>query len=478
MAAHPEQPRLDHADRSFDPYYKWLGIPASEQPAHFYRLLALATFEADGDVIEAAADRQMSYVKQLGAGPHSAASQKLLNELSAARVTLLDQAKKAAYDQELRARLAKAPPAPIPLAKPAAAPAQPAAACKRSPQPVLYAAGGIFALALGVGVWAIGRNGESGGAIAPVAESHGIAARSSKDASAESRAVDAQAVVAPQPPKVVAPIVAESPAPGGEMPAEASSTATDAASVKPGESDPPTAASPKDDAPKDAAASDPKTEKPPTERRATSEDAGPAGSPPADVPPENSAAPKPASPPRSRSSSARPRRKSPAQQITVAEARYGKPEANIDLTERIQKVAGDGLLVAFVEPFLAERKFGGELYLRGQLGKQPFEQKFGHRQFVFLDARPAPKPPKKGLAVLDAFYGAGVWGEEKMVDVKPLLSEREKGGRIDVSVKELVAKTPDPAPGTSKVLIVRYALDGNVRLEMFEEHQTVRLGAP
>lgn len=116
MAASHEQPRSNNAEQSFDPYYKWLGIPASEQPAHYYRLLALAPFEADGDVIEAAADRQMSYIKQLGAGRHSAASQKLLNELSAARVTLLDRTKKAAYDQELRARLAMAHLAPTPLA--------------------------------------------------------------------------------------------------------------------------------------------------------------------------------------------------------------------------------------------------------------------------------------------------------------------------------------------------------------------------
>lgn len=193
--------------------------------------------------------------------------------------------------------------------------------------------------------------------------------------------------------------------------------------------------------------------------------------------PAQAAAAKAASP-RPRASSAKPRPKKPAQQIAVAEARYGKPEANVDLTARMQKAAQDGLLVVFVEPFLSEGKFGGELYLRGQLGKQPFEQKFGHRQFAFLDARPAPKPPKKGLVIFDAFYGAGVWGEGTMIDAKTLLSERLKNGRIDVSVKELVAKTPDPAPGTSKVLIVRYAIDGNVRLEMFEEHQTVRLGAP
>ena len=389
MAASSESSRSESAKQAFDPYYKWLGIPASEQPPHHYRLLALAPFEADGDVIEAAADRQMGYVKQLGAGPHSTASQKLLNELSAARVTLLDRAKKAAYDQELRTRLASATSAPILLAKPAAAPVansmpapapKAAAARANSSQPVLLAAAGLAALVLIAGIWAIRGGGEGGDSPGRAAEINQLAATPSKDVYAAAKQIEGPAQVA-------------------------------------------------------------------------------------------------AAPSRPRSSSAKPRPKKPAQQIAIAEARYGKPEANLDLTERMQQAAQEGLLVVFVEPFLAEGKFSGELYLRGQLGKQPFEQKFNHRQFVFLDARPAPKPPKKGLAVLDAFYGAGIWGEGKMVDAKTFLNEREKGGRIDVTVKELVAKIPDPAPGTSKALIVRYALDGETRLAIFEEHQTVRLGA-
>ncbi len=91
----------------FDPYRKWLGIPPWEQPANHYRLLGINVFEDDPDVIEAAADRQMAHVRNYQAGQHSALSQKLLNELAAARVCLLDPERKRAYDSELRLEIAR-----------------------------------------------------------------------------------------------------------------------------------------------------------------------------------------------------------------------------------------------------------------------------------------------------------------------------------------------------------------------------------
>src|SRR5258708_5802647 len=93
---------------NFDPYHKWLGIPPAEQPPHHYRLLSIAPFEPDLDVIEAAADRQMSYIRQCATGPYIKESQKLLNELSAARVCLLSPTKKQAYDGDLKVCLAPA----------------------------------------------------------------------------------------------------------------------------------------------------------------------------------------------------------------------------------------------------------------------------------------------------------------------------------------------------------------------------------
>lgn len=89
----------------FDPYHKWLGIKKSDQPPHHYRLLALDVFEDDPEVIEAAADRQMTYVQQCASGEYLQQSQAILNELSQARVELLNQEKKKSYDTKLRNKL-------------------------------------------------------------------------------------------------------------------------------------------------------------------------------------------------------------------------------------------------------------------------------------------------------------------------------------------------------------------------------------
>ena len=90
---------------NFDPYYVWLSIPPEEQPANYYRLLSLRLFEANADVIDSAADRQMAHLRTFQGGKHGDLTQRILNEVAAARVCLLDPKKRAAYDQQLRAML-------------------------------------------------------------------------------------------------------------------------------------------------------------------------------------------------------------------------------------------------------------------------------------------------------------------------------------------------------------------------------------
>lgn len=91
----------------FDPYHKWLGIPPKDQPPNHYRLLGVELFEADPDVIDAAANKQMAYIQGCANGPHLPLSQKLLNEIAAARLCLLDPKKQAAYDAALKTSLPK-----------------------------------------------------------------------------------------------------------------------------------------------------------------------------------------------------------------------------------------------------------------------------------------------------------------------------------------------------------------------------------
>jgi hypothetical protein len=96
---------------TFDPYHEWLGIRPEEHPVDYYRLLGIAALEDNVTAIENAADRQMGHLRKFQTGKHSALSQKLLNEVAAARVCLLTPAKKAAYDAKLRQKMRAVAPA-------------------------------------------------------------------------------------------------------------------------------------------------------------------------------------------------------------------------------------------------------------------------------------------------------------------------------------------------------------------------------
>jgi len=94
-----------------DAYHLWLGIPPSEQPPNAYRLLGLRPLESDPEVIQNAVDRQTLHLRTYQLGKHSEVSERLLNEVAAASLTLLNPAKKAEYDRRLAAELHLARPA-------------------------------------------------------------------------------------------------------------------------------------------------------------------------------------------------------------------------------------------------------------------------------------------------------------------------------------------------------------------------------
>lgn len=166
------------------------------------------------------------------------------------------------------------------------------------------------------------------------------------------------------------------------------------------------------------------------------------------------------------------------QRLVVQQGFYRSDEDGTDLTQRLQKAVTDDLLVVFVEKSLSDdkQKKMGELYVQVQLDGELSEHKVGHRKFLYLDARQPPKIPLQGLAILDAWYGTGIWGEDKMVDVKKALNGKVTKNRVKIDVKDLVTRIPDPAPGLPKALIVRYAVDGIPNVVMFEEHETIDLG--
>src|SRR6185369_6479354 len=80
-------------------------------PNH-YRLLGLNVFEGNADVISNAIDQRRSHLRGVQSGAHGLLSQRLLNEVGIAAVTLLNPAKKVEYDQQLDRKLADRQPSP------------------------------------------------------------------------------------------------------------------------------------------------------------------------------------------------------------------------------------------------------------------------------------------------------------------------------------------------------------------------------
>jgi formylglycine-generating enzyme required for sulfatase activity len=103
----------------FDPYRKWLGIPEGARPPTHYQLLGIAPDERDLDVINSAVVQRSQYVRNFQTGKYAEEATRLLNEISAAKICLLDPIKRAEYDAQLpRPKAHKQPSATRPASPP------------------------------------------------------------------------------------------------------------------------------------------------------------------------------------------------------------------------------------------------------------------------------------------------------------------------------------------------------------------------
>ncbi|MCE9526804.1 MAG: PQQ-binding-like beta-propeller repeat protein, partial [Planctomycetales bacterium] len=93
---------------SYDPYTNWLGIPESERPITYYRLLAIKLFENNPTVISAAAQKRAEQLQSAVRATNSPDYQRILKEIATARDCLLDPVLRERYDGQLRQRNAKA----------------------------------------------------------------------------------------------------------------------------------------------------------------------------------------------------------------------------------------------------------------------------------------------------------------------------------------------------------------------------------
>lgn len=86
----------------FDPYHRWLAIPLGQRPPTYYQVLGISLHETDPEVINEAAIRQTTHVRNYQTGPYAAECTRVLNEIGKARATLLNPAKRKEYDARLQ----------------------------------------------------------------------------------------------------------------------------------------------------------------------------------------------------------------------------------------------------------------------------------------------------------------------------------------------------------------------------------------
>lgn len=84
----------------FNPYTEWLAVPPSKTPPHYYELLGLQEFESNPERIRQSAARRKDFVRKQLEGPYAPLAQRILEEIGRAEETLVDPARKEAYDRK------------------------------------------------------------------------------------------------------------------------------------------------------------------------------------------------------------------------------------------------------------------------------------------------------------------------------------------------------------------------------------------
>jgi hypothetical protein len=92
------QNRSTFTPEAFNPYTEWLGIPVEEQPPNYYRLLGVALFEQNLQLIHDSADYRMRAVHSQVNSPYGAYVQPMIDLIRQAHTCLLNPQYRAAYD--------------------------------------------------------------------------------------------------------------------------------------------------------------------------------------------------------------------------------------------------------------------------------------------------------------------------------------------------------------------------------------------
>ena len=85
----------------FAAYHEWLGIPLREEPPNHYEILGIPLFETNKTVISNGAARRVTFLQSMVAGGFAELAQEIQKEVSKAKLCLLKDASREAYQKAL-----------------------------------------------------------------------------------------------------------------------------------------------------------------------------------------------------------------------------------------------------------------------------------------------------------------------------------------------------------------------------------------